>query len=56
MEVDVFAILYPLGQWYRDMVIISGYSDTSGILLALSNSLCFTVAPVGQLSSLLSSL
>lgn len=34
----------PLGEWYRDMVINSGYLDTSGVLLALSNSLCLTVA------------
>lgn len=37
----------------RDMMIYNGYPDTSGVLLAPSNLLCFTLVSAGQLSSLL---
>lgn len=34
-------------------MIYNGYPDTSGVLLAPSNLLCFTLVSAGQLSSLL---
>lgn len=53
MEVDLLTILCVSGQWCRDMMIFNGYPDTSGVLLAPSNLLCFTLVSAGQLSSLL---